>query len=169
MKVNGAVSFLLPVAENAVAERHRAAALELGLGIDNFLLERRYGQDDLEGGARGVLSLNGPIIEWVHPILPQSAPFLRSDSSGEDVGVEGRSAHRGQNRPAVDFQGYNRPNLSLQGFIGSFLNVAVQSKIHTIARDIFHLVQHSYAPPKGIDLHLLSSVPPAQELLPSPL
>src|SRR5262249_40523317 len=61
-EIDRAVALFLPVAEDMVAERKRAGAAEVRVGLYRAFFERREPEDDLKGRAGRILSLDRAVV-----------------------------------------------------------------------------------------------------------
>ena len=86
------VSAVPPAAEEVIAERHAAAAVDARLRSDGALLEAGGRHHHLEGRSRRILSLDGAIVQRLQRVLHQRAPLGRLDAAREQVGVVRRPA-----------------------------------------------------------------------------
>src|SRR5207249_10705999 len=85
VQVDRPVPLLLPAAEAAPVEDGASPAMDRRPLVDHAGLEAGEGDDQLEGRARRITSLDRAILEGSQRILDDSLPFLAREAPREQV------------------------------------------------------------------------------------
>ena len=148
-------------------------------GVKNLLL-RSYlclGQgcragDNLEGGARRILTGNGLVVHRIIRIVVDYRPVLGGNAIDEKIGVKGRTADYGQHLAGLRVQshscrrmGANLHQLLIDGLFRCRLNFLIDSQVQVIAGNRIFLAQHLHRLAGNIHLHLLAAVSAPQVLV----
>ncbi len=120
------MTFLLPAPVFTAREGIASRTIKRGFRGDDFLLQAGDGHDYFIDGPRGVLALNGPVLQRMGRVSRDAFPAFRIDPPGEQVGVEIRFTDHRQDISVPRVQGHHRPAFSNHGLLGRFLHFQVQ-------------------------------------------
>ena len=130
---------------------------DLLLPIHHPMGQARQAEYRLDGGAGGVLAVDGAVHEGLVPGTQQGAVVLGVDAGDKDVRVVARLADQGEHAARVRVDGNHRAAPVAQGLIGDRLQVDVQVQPQIPANDGGVDVQGAAHPSKGVGLHPLSA------------
>ena len=94
--------------------------------------------------------MNRPVAQRSEPILHQRLPLIGFDSPRKNIGVKSRRADHREDSTGVNVKSNDGSFLTLEGFEGGLLKLAVQRQVNCVAGN----------------LHLLTTALAAKEVLP---
>src|SRR3989338_6371529 len=113
------------------------------------------------------MDLGQPGIRGLQLILGKRGRFIRANTTGKHIGVEGRRACESEYGAAAGIQSNDGPLLPLKGLICAPLQVPVQSEINVVDGDFLYLTENPDLLSESVHLHLLSSTATPQKRLPT--
>ena len=148
-------------------------------GVEDLLVRRddALGQgsrarDDLEGGARRVLTRDGLVVHRVVRVIVELVPVLRRDAMCKEVRVEGRAADHREDLAGLRVHDDGRRcmradlrELLVDGLLGCLLQVDIDREFEIIARDRLLAAEDLHGLARHVDLDLLAAVLAAQLLV----
>ncbi len=101
--------------------------------LGDVLFEPGQRHDDLEGGTRRKLCLDGLVQQGMIRVSDDLVPVSAGEADGKLVGIEGGAGDHGENFASVWVHGDQRTVLALHGFFGGHLDVEVDGELEVFA------------------------------------
>src|SRR5919108_2552485 len=164
-RVHGAVPFSFPVLERPRAQLELAVAVRAIRRCERLFLQARGGHDDLEDGARRVLTLDRPVQHREFRVLHHAQPGLAVDGPGKAIDLERRRRDHGQHVAIARIHDHPRAGVALHRLLGRLLDASIDGGDDLRARMRLRRLDQPHRTAHGVDLDALTTVLAAQELV----
>ena len=125
----------MAVAPHLHAAEHESAVARISRGgVDDALCDKGEPLSGLEGGARRILSHDGPVEERFERVFRQAAVVLAALSTYHDARVVGRRRHHAEHLARLGFNGHDGAQLALHEPLAQPLQVDVDAQGEVFAR-----------------------------------
>ena len=139
-----------PTAKTAAIEFSAPDAVHVKV-LRNPLLPSGNRHDDFESGTRRQLRLNRFVQQRLVRIVDQLVPLVAGNADGKIIGVEGGTAHHGQNFAGVRVHGDHCSILAFHGLLGGNLEIDIEGQLKLLSGNGGGFIEASNFAPMAVD------------------